>query len=746
MINKLNSIFTIVILLALCPASMCFGSGDISEISGLEDRAYRHGDIDNTLLELLFTVGSSSVIKSFLKKAFTGSSGKKFDVKNVKRVYFGNWTRDLSQAMDVSTLTKFSPSTITSIVAVLGFLSFGYGSREFEVNEEILGCYRPEEHIDNPKNYADAPEGSPREITGYDKLRGGLVDGELDFDERTGMKNYIANEEGDWDTSSEYIRKNLIESIELGREARNGGTDEQMWHALYLLGRALHCVEDWPAHSNTIEVTLQSLGYSDVFTHVGSNVRVEAPDGRMVSPIVTGTFGGADFLHSLLGEATDKLSSQGIGDLSTTLSQNRESNKSDRFRKLLAMLLKSKDKGEADNDDEEGHPSADDTVNKLDDISRHTHEDSIDESEVRDIIRQLINIHDDIARTIDAVIEKVPFISDILDEASNTLQVFIFSTLEPVLSPILKDLKDVMFEASACVVDDDSQREVFDDPDASDPTHSMLAKDHFGNVLNAPAGRLAKLMITHIVNAVVKDGWDGEADPSSIADEALQALHHPDFQNGSAIQEDMMQFVKDWIESQGEEKDEVLRRLERDSVLEHRNTTDGLSGGSMNPTDQEKYGKYYGASQGLQGLAASGALDGLPGGEQLSEGLTALQLGGGDTNESVERSRYGSNNPAQYRSSHEDSGEYANESYGSGFNSGNEYRSGNHYQYTGYGGQQSPYGGGGLQPNYGNSGYGGPQAYGNPAYPAYPNQQYGYGYTGQEYGNAYGQDSNYYTQ
>jgi len=29
-------------------------------------------------------------------------------------------------------------------------MSFGYATREFEVTEERLGCYRPEEHLDNP--------------------------------------------------------------------------------------------------------------------------------------------------------------------------------------------------------------------------------------------------------------------------------------------------------------------------------------------------------------------------------------------------------------------------------------------------------------------------------------------------------------------------------------------------------------------------------------------------------------------
>lgn len=50
------------------------------------------------------------------------------------------------------------------------------------------------------------------------------------------------------------------------------------------------------------------MGHQNVFPHVGQNVKIRAPNGRDVYPLVTGTFGGADFIHSLMGEATDHLS------------------------------------------------------------------------------------------------------------------------------------------------------------------------------------------------------------------------------------------------------------------------------------------------------------------------------------------------------------------------------------------------------------------------------------------------------
>lgn len=40
-----------------------------------------------------------------------------------------------------------SSEAIRLVLSILAFLSFGYGSKEFEVTAERLGCYRPEEHV-----------------------------------------------------------------------------------------------------------------------------------------------------------------------------------------------------------------------------------------------------------------------------------------------------------------------------------------------------------------------------------------------------------------------------------------------------------------------------------------------------------------------------------------------------------------------------------------------------------------------
>lgn len=77
----LPSVLLLLVLLAR-PTS-AFGAGNIASTSKVEGQNWRHGDIEDTLLTLL---------------AF---NGRKFSKMDVKRVYFGNWLRDYSQAIDV---------------------------------------------------------------------------------------------------------------------------------------------------------------------------------------------------------------------------------------------------------------------------------------------------------------------------------------------------------------------------------------------------------------------------------------------------------------------------------------------------------------------------------------------------------------------------------------------------------------------------------------------------------------------
>jgi hypothetical protein len=119
-------------------------------------------------------------------------------------------------------------------------MTFGYGTREFEVTADRLGCYRPEDHIDNPKDYADNLD-----ATEYDRRLRGPVDErvELAIDPRTGLKNYIANEQAGIMTSALHVRRLFGECIRLGRSYGRSRNKDELYEALRLMGTGLHCLE-----------------------------------------------------------------------------------------------------------------------------------------------------------------------------------------------------------------------------------------------------------------------------------------------------------------------------------------------------------------------------------------------------------------------------------------------------------------------------------------------------------------------
>jgi len=148
------------------------------------------------------------------------------------------------------------------------------------------------------------------------------------------MKNYIANENGGWATSTAYIRTSLYKAIDTRRRAQN---DAEIYEALRLLGQALHTLEDLSAHSNWVELALIEMGHRQVFPHVGNNTAINL-GGKRIFPLVTGTFGGADFIHSLLGEATDHLSQTQISDVNTAVTNASAQGGNSAFTKLQHLM------------------------------------------------------------------------------------------------------------------------------------------------------------------------------------------------------------------------------------------------------------------------------------------------------------------------------------------------------------------------------------------------------------------------
>lgn len=575
-------LLAIGLVLVLMPArAAAFGAGNIPSIAQVEGHNWRHGDIEDMLASVAFL------------------HGKKWTSMLIKRTYFGNWLRDYSQAVDVGSLKGVNAATIRILVWVLSFMSFGYATDEFEVTEERLGCYRPEEHIDNPKGYADGLDA--RKF--HPSLRGPVEPVETEVDHKTGMKNYISNESGRWATSAGYLRYSFARSIHFGRLYTSGahgkGNDDNLCEALRCLGQGLHCMEDFGAHSNYCELALRELGYHNVFPHCGHQAETNI-HGRRLYPIVTGTFGAVDFLHSVIGEANDHFTQSEVDEVDIAL-KNAEAGRSgggtgsrglfdgSSSSDFISLLSKLPDVGngfadqarslkaasEAQERDNQNQTRSRDNVNVVPGMSPN-----FDPVKVSGQIYPIMQFRDRIVKTISRGIAKIPGLEKLIEHISETLTAFVLGLLAPFIRPIINQVSKVLKDGSSGVINasSQSQLEPWENPNCSDPTHSMLSKDHFTNILNSCAGRVATTILQYTVPRVLF-AWENTNVPvNEVVDDVLRSFHHPALRNERIeIQRDMFHTVKKWA-------DEHPRRHELDQLL----SSDSVRKGKNHVLKQQK--------------------------------------------------------------------------------------------------------------------------------------------------------------
>ena len=534
--------------------------------------------------------------------------GHKWTSMMVKRVYFGNWLRDYSQAMDVGTLKSIQADTIRILLWVLSFLTFGYATEEFEVTAERLGVYRPEEHIDNPKDYADnkdAREFDPR-------LRPPIQQIELDIDPRTGMKNYIANDDLDIATSSGYVRFSLTRSIHFGRVYTNGtsgsrGKTEDLCEALRCLGQALHTMEDFAAHSNYIELTLREMGHRNVFPHCGSSAEVQI-QGRRAFPLVTGTFGMVDFLHSVLGEATDHLSQSEVDELDKTLgeaqaaesgsgSQDFGSSGGGSLSSLTGLLSQVHGAGDLSREAEDLQAASQEQerLNQSTGSGFATRDTqtsfqappgseggppgpgvpgmgNFDPQKTMRQIYPILQFRDKVVRALEATIEKIPGLETLVEKITETVTLFVMSLLAPFIRPIITAITKQVKSGSGTMIDSSGkhQYEPWTDPYCTNPTHSLLSKDHFANILNEPAGQVAAVTLQYVAPRVIYAWQHPDIPVEQVIDDVLRTFHHPILRNPHLeIHNKMFEVVEKWARSHPD----LDQKLSSESVKHGKNLT-----------------------------------------------------------------------------------------------------------------------------------------------------------------------------
>ncbi|KAE8349658.1 heterokaryon incompatibility Het-C [Aspergillus coremiiformis] len=661
-----NALLVICLVLVVLPSQVhAFGAGNIASISAVEGKNWRHGDIEDMLKTIAFI------------------KGHKWTSTMIKRVYFGNWLRDYSQAMDVGTLKNLQADTIRILVWILSFMTFGYATAEFEVTADRLGTYRPEEHIDNPKDYADNQDARQ-----YDpRLRGPIRDIELEIDPETGMKNYIANERGDWATSSGYIKYSLARSIHYGRlytNGRNKGNEEDLSEALRCLGQGLHTLEDFAAHTNYCELALREMGFRNVFPHTGTRTEMNVR-GHRVFPLVTGTFGMVDFFHSVLGEATDHFTQSEVNEMDVALGDAQSNTSSGSASALTALLGKIPGTKDLVDEAEElqRRSAAQESANKRgshagystrestrsfdnfdsgnsrgfgDERSRATRTDSNQPSsggqsglpgapdfDAKKTIAQIypiLQFRDNVVRKLSSIIEKIPGLEALVENITETLTVFVMSLLAPFIRPIIDAASQSLKTGSSGVIDASGQHqyEPWTDPSCTDPTHSLLSKDHFSNILNEPAGHVASAILKYVAPRVLY-AWENTNIPEQqVLDDCLKVFHHPALRDmRNEAHRTMYEAVQSWVDSRPDRGSELNDVLSSEGVKEGKNQKgdgDHSHGHGHSHGHAPQQSQYRPPQQQQQGLSSpldqfsSLPIPGISNLNKLSSTFSSFGLGG----------------------------------------------------------------------------------------------------------------------
>jgi hypothetical protein len=242
---------------------------------------------------------------------------------------------------------------------------------------------------------------------------------------------------------------------------------------------------DYSAHSNYTELALIEMGERDVFPHVGRQTQMHLQGGQYpVYPIVTGTFGGVDFLHSVMGEFSDRATQSELQELEGTMENSSQSDNS-----ILKELLNSVPSGLFGGKEQAGKADelqANATAAQMSQMHVSPHQPEAFTKQMQQVSQEIYPIiqwHDEIMQKITEAIEKIPILPALIKQLEDQINIFVFSLLAPFVLPIINQIKTELNTGSSEIIQSSKNKQliVFHDDHSTDPTHSMLSKDHFSN-------------------------------------------------------------------------------------------------------------------------------------------------------------------------------------------------------------------------------------------------------------------------
>jgi len=180
----------------------------------------------------------------------------------------------------------------------------------------------------------------------------------------------------------------------------------------------------------------------------------------------------------------------------------------------------------------------------------------------------ILEFRDKVVKALSKVVSTIPGFEKLIETISEKVTLFVMGILAPYIQPIIEMASQQLKVGSSTVISASGQHQYgpWEDPRCTDPTHSLLSKDHFSNVLNEPAGQVATSILQYVAPRIVY-GWDHPDVPvEQILDDVVQVFHHPANRQPIALHQSMFRVVERWSRSLPDGGNSINHLLSSDSV------------------------------------------------------------------------------------------------------------------------------------------------------------------------------------
>ena len=118
-------------------------------------------------------------------------------------------------------------------------------------------------------------------------------------------------------------------------------------------------------------------------------------------------------------------------------------------------------------------------------------------------IMPVIQFHDELLQDISQAISKIPVLPKIIEQLEEQLSIFVFQLIAPFIVPVIDQIKNELATGATEIISSskNEQHNIFNNDDCTDPTHSMLSKDHFTNVRRRDSRTIEEAVLTRILRS-----------------------------------------------------------------------------------------------------------------------------------------------------------------------------------------------------------------------------------------------------